>query len=181
MNKGIFHAKGDLIGIVNADDFYECDAVEENIKNYLAQGDDRDNTCYYGMLRIWKNGKEFCVRQFHHNFVTETAIQHPTCFVPRKLYERLGVFDETYRVCADFELLNRFYSNGVNFCKIDKVISNFRIGGATTILAEHVMLEPPTIQLKYGIITQERFDKIRKNYKKYQLRKKIKNIVLFWK
>lgn len=181
MNKGISHAKGDLVGIVNADDFYEYDAVEVNVANYIAQGDSRDNTCYYGMLRIWKNEKEFCVRQFHHNFVTETAIQHPTCFVPRKLYERLGVFDETYRVCADFELLNRFNSNGVYFCKIDKVISNFRIGGATTTLAEQVVMEPPTIQLKYGIITKERYDRIKKEWKRHQLRKKIKNMILFWK
>lgn len=181
MNKGISHARGELIGIVNADDFYERDAVEVNVVNYIAQGDDCDNTCYYGMLRIWKNEKEFCVRQFHHNFVTETAIQHPTCFVPRRLYERLGMFDERYRVCADFELLNRFNSNGVRFCKIDKVISNFRVGGATTTLAEQVVMEPPTIQLKYGIITKEKYDEIRKEWKKRQFRKKIKNIILFWK
>lgn len=181
MNKGISHAHGTLIGIVNADDFYEHNAVEINVENYNAQGDNRDNTCYYGMLRVWKDEKEFCVRQYHHNFVIETAIQHPTCFVPRKLYERLGLFDESFRVCADFDLLNRFNSNGVRFCKIDRVISNFRIGGATTKLADSVVLEPYTVKLRYGIISQKQYDDFVKWLKIRNVKRKVKRILLFWK
>ena len=181
MNKGIKAANGLLIGIVNSDDFYELDAVEINVKHYLSMGVQRDNTCYYGMLRMWKDEKEYCVRQFHHNFVTETAIQHPTCFVPKSLYDKFGCFDEHYRVCADFELLNRFNANGVKFCKIDRVISNFRIGGATTLLADEVILEPPTIQLKYGIITKDHYLRIVKAVRKNRFRKRLKKILFFWK
>ena len=181
MNKGIKIAHGVLIGIVNADDFYEKDAVEIMVDEYTKKGTEADRFLYYGMLRIWKHELEFCVRQYHHNFVTETAIQHPTCFVPKVLYDKWGGFDEQYRVCADFDLLNRYRANGVRFCKVDKIISNFRIGGATTKLANEVIMEPPTIRLKYGIITQEEFNKIAKWHKKMVIRHKIKQLLLFWK
>ena len=78
----------------------------ENISFVTAE--DSDSTLIVAWKGMWKDEKEYCVRQFHHNFVTETAIQHPTCFVPKSLYNKFGCFDEHYRVCADFELLNRF-------------------------------------------------------------------------
>lgn len=181
MNKGIRISNGVLIGIVNADDFYEANAVEIMVSEYIKKGTDANDYIYYGMLRIWKQGLEFCVRQYHHNFVTETAIQHPTCFVPKVLYDKLGGYDEQYKVCADFDLLNRYKIQGVQFCKVDKIISNFRIGGATTKLANEVVMEPPMIKLKYGIITQQEFNKIAKWQKRRIFRHKIKQVFLFWK
>lgn len=178
MNKGIHMANGQLVGIVNADDWYEDDAVENMVKAYISQLD-KDNTLYYGMLRIWRDNKEFCVRQYHHNFVTETVIQHPTNFVPKALYNRVGVFDATLRIAADFELLNRFRVNGVNFCKVDKVISNFRLGGASDHMTTEQLLETPRIQLRYGIITPERFRQIEDSYRKVGLWKRIKRAVKY--
>jgi glycosyltransferase involved in cell wall biosynthesis len=160
MNKGIAHATGQLVGIVNADDFYEPETVQTVVERYL-QEPDPDNCCYYGMLRLWKDEKEYCVRQYHHNFVTETAIQHPTCFVPTALYQRLGTFDDSYRICADYDLLNRFNDNKITFSKIDCVLSNFRMGGATERFQAAVQLEPARVKLNHGLITQEEYRRIK--------------------
>ncbi len=162
MNKGIAQAKGQLIGIVNADDFYEPDTVQTVVERYRQEAEP-DNCCYYGMLRLWKDEKEYCVRQYHHNVVTETAIQHPTCFVPAALYERLGTFDESYRICADFDLLNRFNDNKVTFSKIDRVLSNFRMGGATERFQASVQLEPARVKLNHGLITEAEYNRIKRN------------------
>ena len=182
MNKGIKVAHGKLIGIVNADDFYELDAVETMVAAYNASFD-KDEAVYYGMLRIWKEEKEYCVRQYHHNFVTETVIQHPTCFVPKALYAKYGCFDESFKICGDFDLLNRFNANNVHFCKIDKVISNFRIGGATTQLAEKALLEPYIVKLRYGTISDIEFNRVKKYLHKREIKRNLKGLakrILFW-
>ncbi|MDO4190908.1 MAG: glycosyltransferase, partial [Bacteroidales bacterium] len=61
MNKGIKLSSGELIGIINADDWYEKDAVKIMVNKYLST-ENKDNSLYYGMIRIWKNNKEYCVR-----------------------------------------------------------------------------------------------------------------------
>ena len=176
MNKGISKAKGDLIGIINSDDWYELDAVETMVNQYIKQPN-KNNCLYYGMLRIWRDEKEYCVRQYHHNFIKETVIQHPTNFVPKSLYEDYGCFDSTFKISADFDLLNRFRVNMVTFVKVDKIISNFREGGASTTIAPHVLLEGPFIKLRYGIISQEEYNSIEQRFSKKTLCKRIKHAI----
>ena len=178
MNKGISLAQGELIGIINADDWYELDTVETVVKKYNLQIN-QTNCLYYGMLRIWREEKEYCVRQFHHNFVTETVIQHPTNFVPKALYDSYGGFDASFKIAADYDLLNRFRVNQVQFIKIDKILANFREGGASTTLAPKVQLEGPIIKLRYGIINSKEYNKIAQRYKKKSLFKRIKHAIKY--
>ena len=178
MNKGISLAQGELIGIINADDWYELDTVETVVKKYNLQIN-QTNCLYYGMLRIWREEKEYCVRQFHHNFVTETVIQHPTNFVPKALYDIYGGFDASFKIAADYDLLTRFRVNQVQFIKIDKILANFREGGASITVAPKVQLEGPTIKLRYGIINREEYNKIAQRYKKMSLFKRIKHAIKY--
>lgn len=125
MNKGINLANGDIIGILNSDDWYETIACEEIQRAYSKN----KNALIYGMIRIWKNGLEYQVRQNHHNFISENVIQHPTCFIPKRMYDEFGMYDTKFQIAGDFELLNRFNKKNIDFIKIDKVITNFRLGG----------------------------------------------------
>lgn len=178
MNKGIALASGSLVGIINADDWYEPKTVETIVAHYKSKGIERDDTVYYGFLRLWKNEKEFGIRRVLHDFIPEFVIQHPTWFVPKKLYEKYGVFDESFKISSDYDLMNRFFHKSVNFCPIDAVLANFRYGGASSQSFEQSALDNRRIKLRYGYITQEEFDRFmneRNKQNRHSIYQRIKN------
>lgn len=152
MNKGIGLAKGALIGIVNSDDWYEENTVEQVVKCY--QG----NSCevVYGMQRTYLNGKEKATFIYHHDFLPEQMITHPTCFVTKDAYKELGVFDLKYRSAADYDLMLRFYeSKKVVFTPVYQVLSNFQLGGMSS--SQIGVRENATIRYERGYMSKKKF------------------------
>lgn len=128
MNKGIEMASGDLIGIVNSDDYYEPDALEQIAQAYL--GD--DYCIIYGLLRTVLNGREVSVYLKNHEFLEEDMIAHPSCFVSRKVYEKFGRYSSKYAYSADYEFMLRIKrQDEVRFIEIYHIISNFSLDGAS--------------------------------------------------
>ena len=152
MNKGIGLAKGTLIGIVNSDDWYEENTVEQVVKYY--QG----NSCevVYGMQRTYLNGKEKATFIYHHDFLQEQMITHPTCFVTKDTYKELGVFDLKYRSAADYDLMLRFYeSKKVIFTPVYQVLSNFQLGGMSS--SQIGVRENATIRYERGYMSKKKY------------------------
>ncbi|WP_372755445.1 glycosyltransferase family 2 protein [Labilibaculum sp.] len=154
MNKGVRLASGDVVGILNSDDWYDFNAlkiINDNYENNKLQ-------IYYGSIRIWKKGKEYMTRQHHHNYLEENVIQHPTCFVPKYIYDKYGVYDEKLKIVADYEFLNRLKILGVQFKSIDKIITNFRFGGASDKWMLKGALEKNYVKYKFNFITYKRYN-----------------------
>lgn len=152
MNKGIGLAKGRLIGIVNSDDWYEEDTVEQVVKHY--QGNPYE--VVYGMQRTFLNGKEKATFIYHHDFLPEQMITHPTCFVTRDTYKELGVFDLKYRSAADYDLMLRFYeSKKVVFTPVMHVLSNFQLGGMSS--SQVGVRENATIRYERGYMSKKKY------------------------
>ena len=129
MNKGIHMAHGVLIGIVNSDDWYELDAVEQIVREY--NGDNYQ--VFYGMQRNYYKDMERTIFIHHHVFLREQMITHPTCFVTKKTYDDFGLFDTQYHSAADYDLMLRFWESGlVKFTPLYQIISNFRMGGMSS-------------------------------------------------
>ena len=152
MNKGIGIAKGTLIGIVNSDDWYEENTVEQVVRYY--QG----NSCevVYGMQRTYLNGKEKATFIYHHDFLPEQMITHPTCFVTKDAYKELGVFDLKYRSAADYDLMLRFYeSKKVVFTPVYQVLSNFQLGGMSS--SQVGVRENATIRYERGCMSKKKY------------------------
>jgi glycosyltransferase involved in cell wall biosynthesis len=178
MNKGINMSNGDIIGILNSDDYYEDTAllnVENTFKNNLSVG------IVYGILRVvMKDGTEVQIyRNRYENYLLnltlglESAAQHPTCFVSKLVYEKIGLFDTTYRTAADYEFLLRAMRYGIIFYAIDSVISNFTKGGVSDKIDDLERFKQRwDAQYKHKLMTKEEYDK-KNNYLKY---KKIRNI-----
>ncbi|MCF0074491.1 glycosyltransferase [Dyadobacter sp. CY261] len=172
MNKGISKARGELIGIINSDDWYELSTLGKVWKAYSGL-EEKCNTVIYGMIRLWKQNMEYAIRRYHHNFVTTEVIQHPTCFVPKVVYEKYGMFNPDFRVCGDFDLLNRLHANNVAFNNIDEVLTNFRIGGATSLHTLTAAAEGLEVKRSFGTIGEEEYKaaiwriKLRKMLRKY--------------
>lgn len=152
MNKGIGLAKGKLIGIVNSDDWYEEDTVEQIVKHY--QGNQYE--VVYGMQRTYLNGKEKATFIYHHDFLPEQMITHPTCFVTKDAYKAFGVFDLKYRSAADYDLMLRFYeSQRVVFTPIYQVLSNFQLGGMSS--SQVGVRENAAIRYERGFMLKKKY------------------------
>lgn len=152
MNKGIKLAKGQLIGMVNSDDFYEDDTVERVVKNYSGS----KYEVVYGMQRNILNGREKTVFIHHHDFLPQQMITHPTCFVTADAYKDLGLFDTNYRSAADYDLMLRFYeSKKVIFTPVMCVMSNFRMGGMSG--SQMGVRENAKIRYKRGYMSKKKY------------------------
>lgn len=152
MNKGISLAKGQLIGIVNSDDWYEDDTIEQAVRNYQRN----PYEVVYGMQRNYLKEKEKATFIYHHDFLPEQMITHPTCFVTKQAYERFGFFDIKYCSAADYDLMLRFWeSQQVVFTPVMKVMSNFRLGGMSS--SQKGVRENALIRYRRGYISQKRY------------------------
>lgn len=137
MDKGIKLATGDVIGILNSDDFYASDDILEKIaKTFKETGCDSvygnldfvlpDNTAK--TVRHWKSST--FVRG---SFAKGWHPPHPTFFVKREIYEKYGVFDTSLNVSADFELMLRFLEkHNISTHYFDETFVKMRYGGVST-------------------------------------------------
>ncbi|MCE9681656.1 glycosyltransferase family 2 protein [Halomonas alkalisoli] len=130
MNKGILLSSGSYIGLLNSDDWYENNTVEEVVRNIK---NNPEVDIFYGFIRVIKKGREYMVRRNNYDFIAEGSglIQHPTCFIKRKAYEDVGLYDTKYRVCADQDLILRMVLSGKKYLGINSVLTNFSQGGIT--------------------------------------------------
>lgn len=152
MNKGICLAKGQLIGIVNSDDWYEKDTIEQAVRHYQ----NHSYEVVYGMQRNYFKNKEKSIFIYHHDFLSEQMITHPTCFVTKAAYEDFGVFDLKYHSSADLELMLRFYeTKRVIFTPVMQILSNFQLGGMSS--SQMGVRESAKIRYQRGYLSKKRY------------------------
>lgn len=137
MNKGILMATGDVVGILNSDDFYTSDDVLEQVAKAM---DDTDIDAVYGDVHYVHNEHPYkCVRYyssrlFHRSWMRFGFMPaHPSFYCRRSVYEQYGTFDLSYKVAADFEnLLRLIFVNRIHTRYIAKDFVTMRTGGAST-------------------------------------------------
>lgn len=134
MNKGIACATGEIIGILNSDDWFEPDTVRRSAEALQASGAGYS----YGSAWMVDPGgnrigvaRPVPVAQFARRVMSELPLPHPTMFVRRAVYERCGVFDGSLRLAGDFELVARFQRQGVAGVEVPATLVNFQLGGAS--------------------------------------------------
>lgn len=124
MNKGIGLATGDVIGIINSDDWYEPDAVERVMECFAKT----DADVVYGELwMIDENGERASC--------TSRSIfpPHPSTFIKREIYQKYGMFDSNYRIASDRELLLRLMAEKVRFERIGEILADHRMTGVSAV------------------------------------------------
>lgn len=127
MNKGISLASGDLIGLLNADDFYELDSIKAVVDTYLS---DRKECIVYGRICILQKDVNIRYSFYAHcDFWKGLCHSHPGMFVHKDVYKNIGQYDQRYRVASDYDFILRALSNNVPFKPIDKNIVYFRNSG----------------------------------------------------
>lgn len=137
MNKGIGYASGEVIGFLNADDYYCDNNVIEKIANEFNKYDVEG--VYADLVYVKPDNVNRVVRYYSganfrlSNFSSGWMPPHPTFFVKRECYNKYGLFKDGYKIAADFELLARFmYKYRINCRYLPETIVKMRIGGAST-------------------------------------------------
>ena len=136
MNKGLKLAKGDIIGLLNSDDFYadghviseivmrmqssQCDALYGDLVYVHPERTDR-------VLRTWVAG-EYRPKNFLYGWMPP----HPTFYVRKEIYDKYGCFNIRLRSAADYELMLRFlYKEKISVSYLPRVLVNMRTGGVS--------------------------------------------------
>jgi len=131
MNKGITQASGEIVGLINADDWYELDAVAKVLEAFQTT----DADVVHGSMQIFQeNGTGFVkgVEKDLSKLKKGMLLNHPTVFVKRSLYETYGMFDTSYRIVADWEMMVRWWLKDVKFVGVSETLANFRMGGVSS-------------------------------------------------
>lgn len=136
MNKGIRVAQGEIIGILNADDFYPDRQVLQRVSE--AFSDATVSACYGDLLYVGAEDSRKVVRTWiaggfrPQKFYWGWMPPHPTFFVRRKVYEEFGGFNIEAGFAADYELMLRFLLKHKLAVKyIPHVQVHMRVGGVS--------------------------------------------------
>jgi glycosyltransferase involved in cell wall biosynthesis len=132
MNRGVARAKGDIIGILNADDAYaDPNVIADILETFEKSGADGvyadldyvDEESATEVTRHWKSGEP-------GDFRKGWMPPHPTLFVKRSLYEQHGLFNLQLRSAADYELMLRFFHfRGAKLGYLPRTTVKMRAGG----------------------------------------------------
>ena len=135
INKGIAHATGDIVAILNSDDFY----YNENVLAKVAAGFESGVDSVYGdlvyvkpedttrIVRYWKSG-EYAV----HKFLWGWTVPHPAFFIRKPIYDKFGLYSTHFKISGDYDLILRLlYKNQISTRYIPEVLVKMRTGGAS--------------------------------------------------
>lgn len=142
MNKGVAQATGDVVGILNSDDVYTDRYVISKVMNEFEK---KNADVVYADLqyvkfndlqkvtRTWHSGK-FSKRKFYYGWMPP----HPTFFVRREVYEKIGNFNSSLRSAADYEFMLRvLLKNDFKVSYIPEVLVKMRTGGMSNATLRH--------------------------------------------
>jgi glycosyltransferase involved in cell wall biosynthesis len=137
LNKGIKLSTGDIIGILNSDDYFIDSEVVVNIANAFETH--KIDAVYGNLLFVKKYNTSMIVRKWVGSFYKNNSFKvgwhpaHPTFYVKREIYEIYGLYDTSLGVSADFELMLRFIEKyKISTYYLDRYFIKMRMGGEST-------------------------------------------------
>lgn len=112
LNKGIKLAEGDVIGFLHSDDVFYDGGVIEKIAGVFESAD--TDSVYSDLVYVHRNNVDKVIRywkagEFNYSLLRRGWMPpHPAFFVKKKIYDKYGGFDTSYKIAADYELVLRF-------------------------------------------------------------------------
>lgn len=129
MNKGLALVSGEIVGIINADDWYTPDAIAASVERLSETG--ADYAC--GMVRKHPSGH--VVRPLYPlaagKIYQGMIYPHIGAFIRREIYGSVGFFDTRYKIAADFDMALRIHLAGYRAVSVDRVVAELTEGGVS--------------------------------------------------
>ena len=177
MNKGIAMATGDIIGILNSDDFYTSDIVLSTVASAFEDGN--IDAVYGDIHYVQDNDLQKCPRYyssklFHRRWMRLGFMPaHPSFYCHKEIYERYGGFNLSYKIAADFEcLLRLIFVHKIRLRYIPMDFVTMRTGGASTSgLSSHkqILRDHQRAFKDNGIYSNVLLESLRYIYKIYEI------------
>lgn len=175
MNKGISLASGDVIAILNSDDYFINNQCLKKIENSFT--DDID--IVFGNVLIFSEKTKKIKRKYKSSIykpcLSIFGIQppHPASFIKKSIYNKFGTYDKNYRIAGDFDLLTRLTTKGkVNYKIINEyfvMMSDGGISNANLKTRNRTTQEIKNSLQKNGLISNKFFINLRYLIKLKQL------------
>lgn len=136
MNKGINLATGDIIGIINSDDIlYDSRVFSEVIDNF----DSETDIVYANVLYMNKDFTKTIRNYISGNKTNDYwCPAHPSMYVRKEIYEKLGTYNTNYSICSDYDFMVRCNINNIEYKYVDKYFVKMRYGGVSNGLTNYI-------------------------------------------
>jgi glycosyltransferase involved in cell wall biosynthesis len=138
MNKGIKMATGDVIGILNSDDFYAHAQVISRVAKQFQ--DKKCDALYADLVYVNREDTDKVIRSWEAGvyapgkFLRGWMPPHPTFFLTKEKYNTFGLYNTALRSAADYELMLRYiHKHRVHLCYLPEVITKMRTGGQSNV------------------------------------------------
>lgn len=135
MNKGVEMATGDLIGILNSDDtFYNNTVLEEVIQFHT---NNRLDASVGNIVQQKENGKivrKYSSQNWHPEKLKIGFMPpHPSIFFKKELFNQFGDYSLGFKICADYELITRFFlKNNITWKYLGITTTAMLVGGLSS-------------------------------------------------
>ena len=170
MNKGIIRSTGEIIGIVNSDDWLEPNTLQILSEEIECDGSNCQKILTGEVLFHYEDGATQLYPTTYERYEYfskryRMGLNHPATFVPRCIYDRIGVFDERFKLYADADFIIRCYEAGISIHFIHKVLSNMADGGASNVRSKK--------ELEDSLLKYRKHCKTKLEYFKYSLKSRV--------
>lgn len=179
MNKGISVASGDVVGLLNSDDFFTTTSVLEKVASEFADVENPVDAVYGDIHyvnpdRLDKTVRYYCSKKFKREWMRMGFMPaHPSFYCRRDIYKKYGLFDTTFKIAADFEqLLRLLYIHQIKARYISLDFVTMRTGGISTSgFSSHIRIysEHRTAYRKNGVYSNIFLESARYIYKIIQV------------
>ncbi len=136
MNKGLKLATGDIVGLLNSDDFYESNfVISQIVREFTRRTVDLvfGDIVFVNPLNVERIVRYYSSANFHpEKFSWGWMPAHPSCFLKRKVYNKYGYYRTDYKLASDYELLLRLVGiHNISYSYLPNVLVRMRPGGAS--------------------------------------------------
>lgn len=179
MNKGIQAATGDVIGILNSDDFFTSDDVIQTVVDSFKNND--IDALYGDVHFVSPDNLSKSVRYYSSSVFKPSLFRfgfmpaHPSFYMKKVCYDKYGLYALDYKIASDFDLLIRYlYKEKINCKYIKKDFVTMRTGGVSTEnFNSRVTLNKEIVRAcrKYGIYTNLFMLSMKYLYKIFELKR----------
>lgn len=144
LNRGLARTRGEVVGLLHSDDLFAAPDILSDVAGAFA--DPRVDAAYGDLLYVARDDPSRVIRTWRSRPFDPSLLgqgwmpPHPTLFLRRRVIERHGLFDTSYRIAADYDAVLRYFRQpGFTAVHLPRVLVRMRMGGESNRSLERIL------------------------------------------